>query len=294
MAQIIDGKSIAAEIRAGLKEDVTRLLQSGHRRPGLAVILVGENPASQAYVGSKVKACEEIGFYSSSDRLPADVPEEVLLNRIRDLNSDPLIDGILVQMPLPGHISEKKVIETIDYRKDVDGFHPVNAGKLVIGEPCFAPCTPAGILVLLEKSGNLPSGKHVVVVGRSNIVGKPVANLLIQKTRSANATVTICHTGTQNLPRFTRQADILIAAAGKPESITADMIQDGAVLIDVGINRVPDPNSKTGYRLTGDIDFAGCEPKCAAITPVPGGVGPMTIAMLMKNTFLSATGKIFY
>ncbi|MCK6600892.1 MAG: bifunctional methylenetetrahydrofolate dehydrogenase/methenyltetrahydrofolate cyclohydrolase FolD [Bacteroidetes bacterium] len=294
MAQIIDGKSIASEIRAGLKEDVTRLLQSGHRRPGLAVILVGENPASQAYVGSKVKACEEIGFYSSSDRLSADVPEEVLLNRIKDLNSDPLIDGILVQMPLPGHISEKKVIETIDYRKDVDGFHPVNAGKLVIGEPCFAPCTPAGILVLLEKSGNLPSGKHVVVVGRSNIVGKPVANLLIQKTRSANATVTICHTGTQNLSRFTRQADILIAAAGKPESITADMIQDGAVLIDVGINRVPDPNSKTGYRLTGDIDFAGCEPKCAAITPVPGGVGPMTIAMLMKNTFLSATGKIFY
>lgn len=294
MAQIIDGKSIASEIRAGLKEDVNRLLQSGHRRPGLAVILVGENPASQAYVGSKVKACEEIGFYSSSDRLPADVPEEVLLNRIRDLNSDPLIDGILVQMPLPGHISEKKVIETIDFRKDVDGFHPVNAGKLVIGEPCFAPCTPAGILVLLEKSGNLPSGKHVVVVGRSNIVGKPVANLLIQKTRAANATVTICHTGTQNLSRFTRQADILIAAAGKPESITADMIQDGAVLIDVGINRVPDPNSKTGYRLTGDIDFAGCEPKCAAITPVPGGVGPMTIAMLMKNTFLSATGKIFY
>jgi len=294
MAQIIDGKSIAAEIRAELKEEVARLIQSGHRRPGLAVILVGDNPASQAYVGSKVKACEEIGFYSSSDRLPADVPEDVLLNRIRDLNSDPSIDGILVQMPLPGHISEKKVIETIDYRKDVDGFHPVNAGKLVIGEPCFAPCTPAGILVLLEKSGNLPSGKHVVVVGRSNIVGKPVANLLIQKNRSANATVTICHTGTQNLSRFTRQADILIAAAGKPDSITADMIQDGAVLIDVGINRVPDPNSKTGYRLTGDIDFAGCEPKCAAITPVPGGVGPMTIAMLMKNTFLSATGKIFY
>lgn len=294
MTQIIDGKAIAQQIRQELKIEVDKLIFAGKPVPGLAVILVGENPASQAYVGSKIKACEELGFLSVSERYPENITEAFLLERISLLNQRPDIHGILVQMPLPKHISEKKVIEAIYYRKDVDGFHPVNVGKLVIGEPGFVPCTPAGIMVLLERSGNLPEGKHVVVVGRSNIVGKPIANLLVQKSKLANATVTVCHTGTPDIAKFTREADIVIAAAGKPNAITGDMIKDGCVLIDVGINRVPDSSAKSGYRLVGDASFESCAPKCKAITPVPGGVGPMTIAMLMKNTFSGATGQFFY
>jgi len=293
MTQIIDGKAISEQIKAEIKIDVAKLKAEKGIVPGLAVILVGENPASQTYVGAKQKACEEAGFLSITDRQPSTISENDLLDLVRRYNNRSDIHGILVQLPLPDHINSSKVIETIDYKKDVDGFHPINAGKLVIGEPCFAPCTPAGIVVMLERSGHLPDGKHVVVIGRSNIVGKPMANLLVQKSKTANATVTICHTGTKNIARFTKQADIIIAAVGRQNSVTADMIKDGVVIIDVGMNRIADPSKKSGFRLVGDVDYEGCFPKCAAITPVPGGVGPMTIAMLLKNTFLSATGKIF-
>lgn len=293
MTQIIDGKLIAQQIKDEIKKDTIALKSTTGITPGLAVILVGENPASQTYVGAKGKACEEVGFLSVTDRQPSTISENELLDIVRKYNERPDIHGILVQLPLPDHINASKVIETIDYKKDVDGFHPINAGKLVIGEPCFAPCTPAGVLVLLERSGQLPNGKHTVVIGRSNIVGKPMANLLIQKAKNANSTVTICHTGTKNIGDFTRQADIIVAAVGKVNSVTPDMIKDGAVIIDVGMNRIEDSSKKSGYRLVGDVDYDGCFSKSSAITPVPGGVGPMTIAMLLKNTFLSATGKIF-
>lgn len=293
MTQIIDGKQISQDIRQETAAGIQKRLSAGLRPPGLAVILVGENPASKAYVGSKIKTCAELGIQSFSDHLSADISEQDLLERVRFYNHHSEVDGILVQMPLPVHINPQKVIETIDYRKDVDGFHPINAGRLVIGDPSFVPCTPAGILEMLTRSGNRPDGKHAVVIGRSNIVGKPMANLLLQKSSKGNATVTVCHTGTKNMKDFTRQADILIVAAGSVNSVTPDMIKPGVVIIDVGMNRVPDSSKPTGHRLTGDVDYEGCFPIASAITPVPGGVGPMTIAMLMKNTLASANHEIY-
>lgn len=290
---MIDGKQISQDIKQEVSLGIERRMSAGLRAPGLAVILVGENPASKAYVGSKIKTCAELGIISFSDHLPAEVSEKDLLDRVRFYNQHPEVDGILVQMPLPAHINPQKVIETIDYRKDVDGFHPINAGKLVTGDPCFVPCTPAGILEMLDRSGNRPDGKHAVVIGRSNIVGKPMANLLLQKSKKGNATVTICHTGTKNMGQFTRQADILVVAAGAVNAVTPDMIKPGVVIIDVGMNRIPDPTKASGYRLTGDVDYEGCFPLASAITPVPGGVGPMTIAMLMKNTLASANHEIY-
>jgi methylenetetrahydrofolate dehydrogenase (NADP+)/methenyltetrahydrofolate cyclohydrolase len=249
---------------------------------------VGENPASQSYVRSKGKACEEVGFFSITERMPMDTPEFVLLAKIAELNANPNIHGLLIQLPLPKHISEEEVIGAIDPRKDVDGFHPINIGKLVIGQDTFKSCTPAGIQELLIRSGNNPDGKHVVVVGRSNIVGKPIANILLQKQSGANAVVTVAHTGASDLTRFTKTADILIAAIGKAEIITGTMLKEGAVVIDVGINRVEDSSVPKGYHIVGDVHFESASKVAKAITPVPGGVGPMTIAMLLKNTLKAA------
>jgi len=284
MALIIDGKKIAESIRAEVRAEVEEIKKNRGRLPGLAFILVGEHPASQSYVKMKGKACKEAGFNSLTDRLPANTTEEALLARLRELNEDPAIHGILVQLPLPKHMNESRVIAAIDPRKDVDGFHPVNVGKLMIGEETFVPCTPAGIQELLMRSGNDPAGKHVVVVGRSNIVGKPIANILLQKRAGANAIVTIVHTGAADMAPYLKSADILIAAVGKPEFIHGEQLKPGVVVIDVGINRIPDPGSKTGSRIVGDVHFESAAKVAKAITPVPGGVGPMTIAMLMKNT----------
>ena len=292
-ATLIDGKAIAASIRAEVKTETAALLTRQGIVPGLAFILVGDNPASQVYVRSKGKACEEMRFRSVTETLPASTTEEELLALIRRFNADPAIHGILVQLPLPRHINEHRVIEAIDYRKDVDGFHPVNVGRLVIGLDALRPCTPAGVQELLLRSGNDPAGKHVVVVGRSNIVGKPVLNILLQKQKGANAIVTVAHTGARDLTPFVRQGDIVIAAIGKAEYLTGDMLKPGAVVIDVGINRIPDPASPTGSRIVGDVHFASASAVASAITPVPGGVGPMTIALLMKNTLLAATGALY-
>ena len=256
--------------------------------PHLSVVLVGEDPASKVYVGMKQKACDNIGMSSETIKLDVDTTEEYILDLVEKLNNNDKVHGILVQMPLPKHISSSKVIETIRPDKDVDGFHPVNRGRLAIGEDCFVPCTPAGMQELLLKYGFDPSGKHVVVVGRSGIVGMPFSVMMAQKRKGANATVTICHTGSSDLKSYTTQADILVAAAGRPKTITADMVKDGVVVIDVGVNRVDDPESTKGYRLVGDVDFEPVKEKAAAITPVPGGVGPMTIAMLLKNTIKAA------
>ncbi len=287
-AQIIDGKKISEDIRREVRETAQRLKSTRGIVPGLGFILVGDNPASQSYVRMKGKACEEVGFYSVTERMPAETPQDVLLRKVDEFNNDPRIHGILVQLPLPKHIDEHTVIERIDPRKDVDGFHPINVGRLVIGEECFRPCTPAGIQELLVRSGNDPAGKHVVVVGRSNIVGKPVANILLQKQLGANAVVTIAHTGAKDLSRYTRAADILIAAIGKAEIITGAMLKEGVVIIDVGSNRIDDPTTKSGYRFVGDVHFESASKVAKAITPVPGGVGPMTIAMLLKNTLQAA------
>ncbi len=292
-AHIIDGKKIAEEIRSEIKQEVSRLKSEQGIVPGLAFILVGENPASQVYVKMKGKACEEVGFFSITERLPADTSEQVLLEKVQLFNNDPTIHGLLVQLPLPPHINEQHIIEAIDPRKDVDGFHPMNVGRLVIGLETFRSCTPAGIQELLVRSGNDPSGKHVVVVGRSNIVGKPVANILLQKQKGANAIVTVAHTGAKDLTPYTKEADILIAATGKAEVITGAMLKKGVVVIDVGINRVEDPMSKQGYRIVGDVHFESASRVASAITPVPGGVGPMTIAMLLKNTLQAARKLVF-
>jgi methylenetetrahydrofolate dehydrogenase (NADP+)/methenyltetrahydrofolate cyclohydrolase len=292
-AEIIDGKTIAAQIKAEVKERTDALRRERGIRPGLAFILVGEDPASQSYVRSKGKACEELGFHSITEKLPASTTQDELLALIDRFNHDPATHGILVQLPLPKQIDEQKIIEAIDYRKDVDGFHPVNVGRLVIGLPGLRPCTPAGVQELLLRSGHDPAGKHVVVVGRSNIVGKPVLNILLQKQKGANAVVTVAHTGAGDLAPYVRQADILIAAIGKPEAIAGSMLKPGCVVIDVGINRVPDPSTKTGTRMVGDVHFASASAVASAITPVPGGVGPMTIAMLMQNTLLAAKGEIY-
>lgn len=286
-AKIIDGRQIAAQMREELKQRIAVLRQRGIQ-PGLAVILAGDDPASQSYVKSKAKACAEIGIYSVDNRLPAEISEEELLSRIEQFNRNERIHGILVQLPLPEHIDEMRVLMAISPEKDVDGFHPVNVGKMVIGQRCFLPCTPHGIVQMLVRSGVQLEGAEVVIVGRSNIVGKPLANLLIQKSRLGNATVTVCHTKTRNLAEHVQRADIVIAAAGRPRTITAEMVREGAVVIDVGVNRVEDPAAKNGYRLVGDVDFESVQQKAAMITPVPGGVGPMTITMLLYNTVESA------
>jgi methylenetetrahydrofolate dehydrogenase (NADP+)/methenyltetrahydrofolate cyclohydrolase len=293
MAQLIDGKQIAKDIKREIKLETEKLKGERGITPGLAFILVGENPASQSYVKMKGKGCEEMGFYSITEKLPDDISEEKILQLINQFNHDSKIHGILVQLPLPKHIDEEKVVASIDYRKDVDGFHPLNLGRLMIGLPCFKPCTPAGIQELLIRSGNDPAGKHVVVVGRSNIVGKPIANILLQKQLGANAVVTIAHTGAKDISIFTKQADILIAAIGKAESITGDMVKHGAIVIDVGINRVEDISVKSGYRIVGDVHFESASKVASAITPVPGGVGPMTIAIVLRNTLFSAQNKIY-
>ncbi|MBI4300992.1 MAG: bifunctional methylenetetrahydrofolate dehydrogenase/methenyltetrahydrofolate cyclohydrolase FolD, partial [Chloroflexi bacterium] len=283
-AKIIDGNKIAEEIRAEVAAQVQDLKERQNISPGLAVVLVGENPASVSYVTGKAKACQETGIHEETIRLPESTTEEELLALIDRLNQDPHFHGILVQMPLPKRINENKIINALKPEKDVDGFHPVNVGKLLIGEPNFIPCTPHGVQQMLIRSGYDPSGKHVVICGRSNLVGKPLAAILVQKREGANATVTICHTGSKNMGNYTRQGDILVAAAGSPRLITADMVKEGAVVIDVGVNRVSDPTRKSGFRLVGDVDFEAVKEKAEAITPVPGGVGPMTVTMLLVNT----------
>lgn len=288
-ATIIDGKQIAQDVRNEVKQKVSQLTQNGIV-PCLAVILVGENPASVSYVTGKQKALAEVGMKDKSMHLPESTTQEELLKIIKELNEDSTVHGILVQLPLPKHINEEKILLAIDPEKDVDGFHPVNVGNLVIGKKAFLPCTPHGIIVLLQKMQIETSGKHAVVIGRSNIVGKPVAILLARK--ETNCTVTICHTGTKNLSEFTKNADIIIAASGHPNTVTADMVKEGAVVIDVGVNRIPDSTKKSGFRLTGDVDFDSIKEKASFITPVPGGVGPMTIAMLMKNTLEAAENRI--
>ena len=288
VAQIINGNEIAKSIRGELKSEVAGMKSKGVT-PGLVVIIVGEDPASQVYVRKKGEACIELGIHSETIRLPATTSEDELLRLIDKYNGDPKFDGILVQLPLPKHISEEKVLMRIDPSKDVDGFHPVNVGKMVVGAAdCYLPCTPHGVQELLMRSGNDPKGKHVVVLGRSNIVGKPITNILLQKAPGADATVTICHSRTNDLKHFTLQADIIIAAMGSPEFVKADMVKDGVVVMDVGVNRINDPTAKNGTRLVGDVDFNAVKEKAKAITPVPGGVGPMTITMLMKNTVKAA------
>jgi methylenetetrahydrofolate dehydrogenase (NADP+)/methenyltetrahydrofolate cyclohydrolase len=286
-AEIISGTVVAEQIRAELKVKVDEIKKKGIH-PGVVFVRVGEDPASVSYVTGKSKAAEELGILSETIVLPVDTSEEKLLELIHKLNKDPKFNGVLVQLPLPKQIDADKVLNAIEPEKDVDGFHPVNVGKLLIGDPYFMPCTPHGVQELLVRSGNDPSGKHVVVCGRSNIVGKPVMAILIQKQAGANATVTMVHTGTKDMAKYTRQADILIAAMGKPQVITADMVREGVVVIDVGVNRVPDATKKSGFKLVGDTDFEAIKQKAKAITPVPGGVGPMTITMLMVNTVRAA------
>ena len=287
-AELINGTEIAEEIRAEVAEGVREMRDRHGVAPGLAVILIGEDPASSVYVRNKEKAAREAGMVSNSILLPADASEREVLDQLTRLNGDARVHGILVQLPVPDHIDENTVIEAISPAKDVDGLHPFNMGLLMAGRPRFVPATPAGIQQMLVRTGHDPEGKHVVVCGRSNIVGKPVASLLMQRSQGANATVTVSHTRTMDLSAITRQADILIAAMGAPNAITADMVKEGAVVIDVGINRVDAPERKRGYRLVGDVDFDAVSEKAAAITPVPGGVGPMTIAMLLSNTLKAA------
>lgn len=291
--ELIDGKKVAAEIKQEIAAEVNRMIAEGKRRPHLAAILVGHDGGSETYVANKVKACEECGFTSTLIRFEDDVTEETLLAEIEKLNNNPEVDGFIVQLPLPKHISEQRLIEAIDYHKDVDGFHPINVGRQSIGLPCFRSATPAGIMTLLERYGIVTSGANCVVLGRSNIVGKPVASLLMQKANPGNATVTVCHRDTKNLKEICRKADILIAAMGRPNSVTADMVKDGAVIVDVGTTRVPDASRKSGFRLCGDVDFEAVAPKCSYITPVPGGVGPMTIVSLMLNTLLAAKHEVY-
>ena len=284
--RLIDGKQLAQNLRGEIAAGVERLKAEKGVTPGLAVILVGDNPASVSYVTAKEKACAEAGMLSREIRLPAETTEAELVALVGELNDDPAIHGILVQLPVPKHISDKAVIDAIAPEKDVDGFTPVNVGRMMIGERCFLPCTPHGIIKLIEFSGMDVRGKHAVVIGRSNIVGKPVAALLARK--ETNATVTLCHTGTPDVGKFTREADVVVVAAGRPNTLTGDMLKPGAVVIDVGVNRVPDATKPKGFRLVGDADFESCAKVAGAITPVPGGVGPMTITMLLWNTLESA------
>jgi methylenetetrahydrofolate dehydrogenase (NADP+)/methenyltetrahydrofolate cyclohydrolase len=286
-AKIIDGKKISAEINEELKTDIEKLKAEGIT-PGLVAVLVGENPASKVYVNMKRKRCDELCMYSDTIKMADDTKQEDLVAVVEKLNNDPKVHGILVQLPLPSHLKEEEVLRRIDPKKDVDCFHPFNLGRLFIGNPIFQPCTPSGVVELLVRSGYSPKGKNAVIVGRSNIVGKPLAVMLMQKADKANATVTICHSRTQDIAKHCANADILIAAIGKPKFITKDMVKEGAVVIDVGVNRVDDPAAKRGYRLVGDVDYDNVLDKVEAITPVPGGVGPMTIVMLMGNTVRAA------
>lgn len=291
-AKIIDGKIISQQIRDEIKKQREEFENKTGIKPGLAVILVGENPASVTYVGMKKKACAEVGFYSEEHKFNTDISEEKLLALINKLNNKKEIHGILVQLPLPKHISEQKVLNLILPTKDVDGFHPVNVGKLVTGDDCLKPCTPAGVQELLIRSGVETKGAHIVIVGRSNIVGKPLAVMLMQKAKGADATVTVCHSKTKNIAEITRQADILIAAIGSPLFIKKDMVKNEAVVIDVGVNRVDDDKVAKGYKLVGDVDYVNVKDVASAITPVPGGVGPMTVTMLMKNTLKAAMNSV--
>ena len=291
--ELIDGKKVSAQIKAEIAKEVEQLVAEGKRRPHLAAILVGHDGGSETYVANKVKACHECGFESSLIRYEADVTEEELLAKVAELNADDSVDGFIVQLPLPKHIAEQKIIEAIDYRKDVDGFHPINAGRMAIGLPCFLSATPAGILMLLDRYGIPTKGKHCVVLGRSNIVGRPIAELMMQKRQPGNCTVTVCHSATPNIADFTRQADIIVVALGVPGFLKGDMVKEGVTVIDVGTTRVPDATRKSGFRLSGDVDFESVAPKCSYITPVPGGVGPMTIVSLMNNTLLAYKGVIY-
>ena len=291
--ELIDGKKVAAEVKQEIAAEVEQMIAEGKRRPHLVAILVGHDGGSETYVRNKVIACEQCGFKSTLIRYEDDVTENELLDTIDKLNNDADVDGFIVQLPLPRHISEQRIIEAIDYRKDVDGFHPTNVGRMSIALPCFVSATPAGIIELLSRYNVNTNGANCVVLGRSNIVGKPVANLLMQKAPVGNATVTVCHSATKNLKEICRQADIIIAAIGQPEFVKEDMVKEGAVIIDVGTTRVPSTETKSGFKLKGDVDFANVAPKCSLITPVPGGVGPMTICSLMKNTLLAAK-KVIY
>lgn len=291
--ELIDGRKIAAEMKLEMAREVEDIKSRGLKIPHLAAVLVGHDGASETYVAGKVKACGEVGFKSTLIRYEEDISEAILLDTVRDLNKDKDIDGFIVQLPLPGHISEQKVIEAIDPRKDVDGFHPVNLGRMVLGLPAFVSATPAGIIELLKRYAIPTSGKNCVVVGRSNIVGKPISILLSQKANPGDATVTLCHSRTRNLKEIIRNSDIVIAALGKPEFVTADMVREGAVVIDVGITRIPSDKTKSGWKLLGDVKFDEVAPKCSYITPVPGGVGVMTIVSLLKNTLIATKGEIY-
>ena len=291
--KIIDGRAISAQIKKEITEEVARIKEAGGKTPHLAAILVGHDGGSETYVANKVKSCEEVGFNSTLIRYEDDVTEEELLDRVNQLNHDPDIDGFIVQLPLPKHISETKVTEAIDYRKDVDGFHPVNVGRMSLGMPCFLSATPSGIMELLKRYEIETRGKHCVILGRSNIVGKPAAMLMMQKAYPGDCTVTVCHSRTPNIKEITLQADIIIAALGVPEFLTGDMVKEGVVVIDVGTTRVPSDKTKSGFKLTGDVKFDEVAPKCSYITPVPGGVGPMTIVSLLKNTLLAGKKEIY-
>ena len=290
---LIDGKAVSAQIKQEIAAEVEQIVAAGGKRPHLAAILVGHDGGSETYVANKVKACEACGFKSSLIRYEADVTEAELLAKVEELNKDADVDGFIVQLPLPKHISEQKVIEAIDYRKDVDGFHPINVGRLAIGLPCYVSATPNGIIELLRRYNIETSGKKCVVLGRSNIVGKPMATLMMQKANPGDATVTVCHSHSRDLKKECQEADIIIAAIGKPNFVTADMVKVGAAVIDVGTTRVPDATKKSGFRLNGDVKFDEVAPKCSFITPVPGGVGPMTIVSLMKNTLLAGKKAIY-
>lgn len=290
---LIDGKKVSADIKSEIAATVAEMITNGEKRPHLAAILVGHDGGSETYVANKVKACEACGFKSTLIRFEDNVTEKELLQAIDRLNADPDVDGFIVQLPLPRHINEQHIIEAIDYRKDVDGFHPVNVGRMAIGLPCFVSATPAGIIELLRRYDISTRGARCAVLGRSNIVGKPVATLLMQKAQPGNATVTVCHSATPDIKEICREVDIIIAALGCPGFVTADMVKPGAVIIDVGTTRVPDASRKNGFRLSGDVDFDAVEPLCSYISPVPGGVGPMTIASLMKNTLLAARHEIY-
>lgn len=291
--QLIDGKAVADQIKQEIAEEVAQIKAGGGKTPHLAVIIVGHDGGSETYVAHKVKSCEQVGFKSTKMAFEASITEEELLGQIKLLNEDPDVDGFIVQLPLPKHISEQKVIEAIDYRKDVDGFHPINVGRMSIGLPSFVSATPAGILELLKRYNIETAGKHCVVIGRSNIVGKPVSMLMMQKACPGDATVTVCHSRTKNLKEICLQADIIIAALGSPNFLKEDMVKEGAVVIDVGTTRVPSTATKSGFKLTGDVDFEHVAPKCSFITPVPGGVGPMTICSLMRNTLLAGKKAIY-
>ena len=291
--KLIDGKAVAAQIKKEIAEEVRQIKAAGGKTPHLAAVLVGHDGGSETYVANKVKSCEEVGFNSTLIRYEDDVTEEELLACVNRLNNDADIDGFIVQLPLPKHISEAKVTEAIDYRKDVDGFHPVNVGRMSLGMPCFLSATPSGIVELLKRYEIETKGKHCVVLGRSNIVGKPVSMLMVQKAYPGDCTVTVCHSRTPNIKEITLQADIIIAALGVPEFLRGDMVREGAVVIDVGTTRVPSDKTKSGFKLTGDVQFDEVAPKCSYITPVPGGVGPMTIVSLLKNTLLAGKKEIY-